>query len=227
MQRVAFFTNDGLIPKASADTLFTIGKAVEVLRTKGISVSEDMPKVFTQASSLMYRICGHDGLQNMVQIIDTIDSDLILDIVTEITEDKTLRISTSGEKQTLDDDIMQYKAELAAFFDNYDALVLPVASFPAVYPTETFMETHDRGLSQFRFTYAWNVAQFPALVVGAVHTTKDGIPIGVQVVVPPFREDVAFKLGRILEDNIQSISSLRPTKLLEQTAQNHHTHSEL
>ena len=82
---------------------------------------------------------------------------------------------------------------MLAFLKAYDAIVCPVAASPAI-PHGT---SYDR-LDIFTYTMAYNFAGWPAAVV-RFGTSSEGLPIGVQIVAHPWREDVALALARHLE----------------------------
>jgi amidase len=44
----------------------------------------------------------------------------------------------------------------------------------------------------------WNLAGWPGAVVRA-GTSPEGLPVGVQLVAPPWREDVALAAARVVE----------------------------
>ena len=60
-----------------------------------------------------------------------------------------------------------------------------------------YWEAHG-GLAAFGYTLAHNLTGWPAAVVRA-GTSPEGLPIGVQVVAPPWREDVALAVAGALE----------------------------
>lgn len=223
INKVAYFSDDGLSPKVDNSILLAIELAVTTLTKNGITLVNDMPEAFPRGSDLMYRLTGYNNLKEL-RNLPGISSPAINNLLREIDRDSSIHISTCEEREKLDADIKFYKRDLLRFFDEYDAIILPPATFPAIDPEKTFSKEYERGYSHFRWTYCWNVAQFPALVVGSVFQANegnfDGLPVGVQIVVPPFKEDVAFAIGRILEENINSVSSLHPEKLI-QMAQKH------
>jgi amidase len=58
--------------------------------------------------------------------------------------------------------------------------------------------TYDR-LSSFSYTMTSNLTGWPAAMVRG-GTTEKGLPIGVQIVARPWREDVALALAQALQD---------------------------
>ncbi len=56
----------------------------------------------------------------------------------------------------------------------------------------------DHDMAAFSYTMTWNLTGWPAAVVRA-GTAPGGLPIGVQLVAGPWREDVALALAAELE----------------------------
>jgi amidase len=83
-----------------------------------------------------------------------------------------------------------YRVAMQAFIARYDAILCPVDAAPA--------REHGpvRGSS---YLYAYNLTGWPGVVVRA-GTSPEGLPIGVQVIARPWREDVALALAARIED---------------------------
>lgn len=85
--------------------------------------------------------------------------------------------------------------ELDTWFDTVDAIVLPN------FPTQAFPHG-DAGMDPFqqkvadRFTGTANLAAIPALTVPS--GTENGLPVGMQLMAPAFREDRLFAIARSL-----------------------------
>jgi amidase len=60
--------------------------------------------------------------------------------------------------------------------------------------------TYDR-LPAFSYTMTYNLTGWPAVVVRA-GSTRGGLPIGVQIVARPWREDVALAVASIIEKDL-------------------------
>jgi amidase len=76
------------------------------------------------------------------------------------------------------------------FMERYDVIVCPTAAGPA--PAQDERET------DFVYTVPYSLAGWPCVVVRA-GTSPEGLPIGVQVVARPWREDVALAVARQIE----------------------------
>lgn len=84
-----------------------------------------------------------------------------------------------------------FRTQLLQFMARYDAILCP-ASHGAAPP---FRERDPR---RFDYTVPFSLAGYPAAVV-RVATGAGGLPIGVQIVAQPWREDVALALAHLLE----------------------------
>ncbi|MBV8728765.1 MAG: amidase, partial [Acidobacteriia bacterium] len=78
----------------------------------------------------------------------------------------------------------------------YHVILCPVYTQPAVLHGTSTEEKNFRGFSH---TMAYNLTGWPAAVVRC-GATDSGLPIGVQIVAHPFREDVALAVAKRLEE---------------------------
>ena len=105
------------------------------------------------------------------------------------------RVMTSDEFGRVLEDLDGYRSDLLAFMESYDAILCPASPYPAI-PHGTWLEEFGRGA--FTYTAAYNLAGWPGAVVRG-GTSPEGLPIGVQIVTRPWREDVALAVARYLE----------------------------
>lgn len=90
----------------------------------------------------------------------------------------------------------QFRAGMLLFMQDYDALITPVAGFPA----PLFGSAEDDALFPgYSYTQVYNLSGQPAVVVRC-GTSPEGLPIGVQIAARPWREDVALAVARRLEE---------------------------
>ena len=86
-----------------------------------------------------------------------------------------------------------FRSGMHSFMADYDAIVCPVNATPARMHGP---EMDD--LTGFTYTITYNLTGWPGAVVRA-GTSPEGLPIGVQVVARPGREDVALALAKFVE----------------------------
>jgi amidase len=84
---------------------------------------------------------------------------------------------------------------MLSFLKDYDLIVCPVNALPAV---EHGTSARPDVFPAFSYTIAFNLTGWPGAVVRG-GTSNDGLPIGVQMVARPWREDVALAAAKHLE----------------------------
>lgn len=87
----------------------------------------------------------------------------------------------------------RFRRTLIRFMANYDVVITPAAAAPAL--------PHGEPEGSIAYTLTYSLTGYPAVVV-RVGTTAEGLPIGVQVVARPWREDVALAVAHHLETRL-------------------------
>ena len=179
---------------------------------------EDMPAAFIKSVQIMFRSFAVDGGERIKRLLSMGGSPPTQHVASVLEEIRyrNFSVKTSAQLLELQKNITIFRRDLLSFFKNYDALIIPPSVFPAVQPERISLPTpgYPSLFSAFRYTFTWNAASIPALVVGPI--TKgtgefEGLPVGVQIVVPPFKEDVAFEIGRLFEKKFPLFTSLHPS----------------
>jgi amidase len=99
-----------------------------------------------------------------------------------------------------DDDVLRWRDRLAPFFAEHDVLLTP--AFARAQPSATAWHTRPwaaniaANLSAFPFTYAWNLADVPSVVVPLWE--EGGRPLSVQIVADVGREDRVLAIAGLL-----------------------------
>jgi amidase len=97
----------------------------------------------------------------------------------------------SAELTALYEWLDRWRSRMLALFADHDAIVCPVNVGPA--PRHGAFNR-----ATAAYTQVFNLTGWPSTVVRA-GTTPEGMPIGVQVVAHPWREDVSLALAGYLE----------------------------
>jgi amidase len=109
----------------------------------------------------------------------------------------------------------RFRRALIAFMADYDLILTPAAAAPAA--------PHGAPGGSIAYTLAYSLTGWPAAVVRA-GITADGLPIGVQLVARPWRDDVALAAARLVE---QHCGGWQPCALRPLRAQTDATPAEL
>jgi amidase len=99
-----------------------------------------------------------------------------------------------------------HAARINAIFQHADVLVTPVAAKPPVGAAQWEGLSAERTLLEMAATYpftgVWNMTGQPACAVPAPSSSRQGLPIGVQLVGPPDSEGLLLSLAAQLEAEI-------------------------
>jgi amidase len=89
----------------------------------------------------------------------------------------------------------KFRSAMLTFMDKYDVILCPVNAYPAMLHGTTF-EAEKR--YAFSYTSPYTLTGWPSVTVRG-GTSPEGLPIGVQVIARPWREDVALAVAQHLE----------------------------
>jgi amidase len=199
-QTIAYFEDDDLVP-VTPETRLAIQDSVRVLREAGFRVEPFRPrtlellrqlwwKFFVRCGAMFYRpeICGRESelspifreFLSIAAVDGPLDGVELLDAWAEL---DLLRSRTLRE------------------MESYPILLCPVASIPAFRHGERKWIVEGREvdyLDAVRHTQWFNVLAAPAAVV-PVGKSPEGLPIGVQVVAPPYEDEAALAVATVLD----------------------------
>jgi amidase len=187
--RVAVHADNGVAPP-TPETTHAVQRAATALRDAGAIVEENRPDALVEAPGLFHRLFDADAgtrLRAQVEALGTTRMHPLMVGLLDVVERSSC---TTCELTELLVEWAAYRGAMQAFMRRYDAILCPVDAAPA--------REHGpvRGSS---YAYAYNLTGWPAAVVRA-GTSAEGLPIGVQVVARPWREDVALALAARVEE---------------------------
>ena len=188
--RVAFYTDNG-IKSPSPDTASTVRTAASVLAAHGVSVTEDRPQDVSDAERLWYSLYLADGgawIRRLIRAAGTERMSSALDWMRTAQPVSLPEFTQELSRWNV------YRSEMLAFMEPYDVLLCPVSATPAT-------RHDDSDGPDFTYTFAHNLTGWPGAVVRC-GTSAEGLPIGVQIVAHPWREDVALAVAQYLETNL-------------------------
>lgn len=170
--RVAFYTHHAEA-EPTPETAETCRRAASSLAALGTAVEEALPPRIEEA---------YDITRDYWRRPESTSS--------EVWEpDGEFRLSSEDVEQhlfTWD----RFRRALIGFMAHYDAILTPAAELPA--------QPHGASEGRIPYTLPYSLTGYPAVVVRC-GTSPDGLPIGVQVVARPWRDDVALAVAAELE----------------------------
>ena len=102
---------------------------------------------------------------------------------------------STGDFTALLEDLDRFRGGMIEFMETRDLIVCPISAGPALLHGSSYDEEHMRGLG---YSGMYNLTGWPSAIV-RVSTSPEGLPIGVQMVARPWREDVSLAAARVLE----------------------------
>ena len=188
--RIAFYTDNGFAP-ADAEVARVVRAAA-----RAVNAAEDRPECLAGAYDLEMKLLGADGGDGLRDYLRDIGSHEVHWLLTAWLEKLEIYRTGLGGFAAYWAEWDSYRAGIAAFLGRYDVILCPVYTQPAL-PLGT--STLDENFRGFSHTMAYNVAGLPGAVVRC-GTSSGGLPIAVQIVAAPWREDLALAVALRLEE---------------------------
>ena len=192
--RVCFYTDNG-IGTPTPETIAAVRAAVEALADTGCSIEEDVPSIIAENPEISNKLSGGDGREWTKRALDkwgTTESFPYL--VRRIAKASEFEVPVGGFTEMLEH-VDNFRSTMLGFMQNYDVIICPVAAFPAQPHGESLEDRNQPGMS---YTATYNITGWPSTVVRG-GTSPEGLPIGVQAVARPWREDVSLAVAQYLE----------------------------
>jgi amidase len=191
--RAAFFVDNGDVP-ATPETAAVVKEAAKKIADLGAVITEARPERINEAYELYMGILWAGGAWARRLLQKTGTQKTLLE--QRLSQFKAISIA---DYTALLERWDQYKSQMLKFWQNYDVLICPVNAHPAI-PHGTTYE--GRNLAAYGYTMAFNLTGWPSVVVRC-GTSSEGLPIGVQVVAPPWREDLSLAVAQHLQTSFK------------------------
>jgi len=190
--RVAFHTDNG-IARPTRETVEAVEKAAKTLSEAGAAVEEARPPGIDETYEIYLKLFSADGGAGIEALLKAAGTTRVHPLMQRVLEIQRANALSAAELGGLVARWDAFRSSMLSFLQRYDAILCPVCAFPGM----VHGSTYDR-LEAFSYTMTYNLTGWPAVVVRA-GTSPVGLPVGVQVAVRPWREDVALALARYIE----------------------------
>jgi amidase len=186
--RLAFYTNNGAATP-TPEIIQTVTAVAKSLEGYVASITEDHPQRMEETWDLWTSLHVADGGYNVLEILEKAGTEQTSRSMVNPASEVTGR--EFGRRLRAMD---LFRSQMLGFMANYDVIICPTNANVAI-KHDTLYE-HFAG---FSYTATYNLTGYPAAVVRA-GTSLEGLPIGVQIVANPWREDVALKVAQFVEE---------------------------
>jgi Asp-tRNA(Asn)/Glu-tRNA(Gln) amidotransferase A subunit family amidase len=177
--------------------------AAAALERRGFDVRDEPPAMLEDAGALYSELRASDRLQDVRRIVRGREDEVGDDVRAAIAAAEAFERDASGrEPAVLWEARDRLRAGFASYLDRLGVLLMPVATVPAYDPSGPPPPVGGREQTM------WDVLEpcrlislfgFPAASV-PFGRSSDGLPVGVQVVGLPFREDQVLAVAKVLMD---------------------------
>jgi amidase len=188
--RVAWFLDNGIAPPDD-DVASAVREAVRALADTGAKAFECRPPGVERTEPLFMQTImlleGGARIRARLAAEGTASADSTLGPFCSIhaaNDDDRVRIVDAWDA---------LRAELLAASADFDLVVSPPCAHAALPHGEV-----DARMRGFSYTMTWNLAGWPGAVVRA-GTSREGLPLGVQIAAPPWREDLVLAAAARIE----------------------------
>ncbi len=191
---IAYYSDDG-ISKINGPTKKTLLTVVRCLKSVAHSVVETRPSVLDSMENLLIHsifLGGDRGkwLKDIIKKFNIMEPSPLLMEFLELCKKSKLSITDLRVNWM---NIDRVRRQMLEFMEPFDLIVCPVAA------TEAKLHGHSyREIKDFSYTIFYSLVNWPIVVVRC-GTSDDGLPIGLQIIAKPWREDVALYLASYLE----------------------------
>jgi amidase len=190
--RVAFYTSNG-VAETTQETKEIVRKAASTLEKAGSAVKEDVPRdLIMRMDEVREEFMRADGWHFVNRLAEREKSNTISPLFAEWMKTPpvpTPDFTSLWERQD------ELRSKLLQWVRGYDVVLCPASGKPAEPIQGNSYMRRAPGLS---YTGIYNSLGWPAAVVRC-GSSPEGLPIGVQVVGQPWREDVVLAVSRQLE----------------------------
>ena len=193
--RIAVYTEVDNFLAPDADTRRTMDAVEAVLADSGAAVSEAVPDPLSIVPELTARIAGADGRAWTQRLVDRAGTTEISPFL-QRRFDEAEPIPTAEFTEALEE-LDQFRSDMLGFIRDFDAIVCPTAAVPAM-PHGALLNDEYRNAT---YTGPYNLTGWPGTVVRC-GSSAAGLPIGVQVISRPWREDVSLAVAALLESTL-------------------------
>ena len=194
---ISFYTDNGIITPIP-EIVDTVTKAANALSGMGLNVEESRPPGIEQAFDIFMGFMSADGgamVSNALELAGTTEVHPLLLKVQEMTGERGI---STAEFNSLAFGLDIFRSMMLSHMQKYDVILCPVNAFTAL---KHGISYNEEIIPAFTYTWTYNLTGWPGAVVRG-GTSEEGLPIGVQIVSRPWREDVALAVAQILESEL-------------------------
>ncbi len=188
--RIAFYTTNGQVDP-TPELQATVKQCLGYFESLGVaSIKQDAPPKMKELAEIRTKFNGADGREHMRRLLK-------LHGTTQASPGLRLdgEVVPSADFTRLCEEMDAIKSEQLAWLEQYDLIICPASNQAPV----TLDSERPRNWTGASYTSQYNTTGWPAGVVRCGTAEKDGLPLGIQVVGQPWRDDVVVAALAFIE----------------------------
>jgi len=186
--KVAFYTDSEGYHQPRPETVEMVQGVIRRMAGEVGSIEESAPPAIAEGLEIMQKSRSAGGGSHIARTAQRAGTDKMFHMVQSRVNGKTLK---AGEFTFLLEEEDRIRKQQLGWFRNFDVVICPVHAYGA-----PFHDAPNPSTASYRTIY--NLNGWPAGVVRA-GTSPEGMPMGIQVIARPWREDVVFAVMGAIE----------------------------
>ncbi len=190
--RIAWHADNGVV-RAAEDIERVVGETAEALGKDGLNLCQDR---LSNTRELVDLTARFRETTNAGYILRLLERYATTERSPELDGYLTDAAIAGGERvePALLEEIDAARSAALGFFADHDAILCPVSCALA----RPHRASHADSFEQWGYMQIYNLLGWPGVSVRA-GSSAEGLPVGVQIVAPPWREDIALALAQRIE----------------------------
>jgi amidase len=188
------YHTDNVIKTPDKAIVSAVNFAVDILAEEKIFASEVRPSGIEMAALIFSHLMAADS----TYMIETLLEESCTSAPSPITKELLAGLGTTMNGAEYSQTINvwhNFKSSMLGYFDKFDVLISPVNAHTAAPHAEK------EDFAAYSYTTAFNLTGWPSVVIRA-GTDLEGLPIGIQILAAPFREDHCLAVASWLESRL-------------------------
>ncbi|MBL6691883.1 MAG: hypothetical protein ISP91_16005 [Pseudomonadales bacterium] len=177
-----------------ADIVSTVQSVKDLLAEHRISISEARPTGVEMSAMIYGHLMRADDGEMVEALLEENNTHSPSPEVAAILENRGRPIAAREFAQVISL-WHSYQSSMLSLFNDFDVLICPVNAHTAI------LHEQQEDFLAYTYTAAYNLTGWPGLVIRA-GTDGKGLPIGLQILAAPFREDHCLAMGQWLEEQL-------------------------
>ena len=198
--RVAFYAGNGITePRADIGEMITqVAVAIAPLVA---SINEAVPKIDRETYTKFEELFFYGGdrgrwLRDRMRAMEVSEVAAPFQAILDRAEQCEFSVTELRDRLSALD---RFKFQMLDFYADYDVIICPVATGPAsLYEKAVATKEGFDLANDLTYNLPYNITGWPAAVVRC-GTSKEGLPLGVQIVAKSWRDDIALAVAKQLE----------------------------